>query len=145
MHTKTVFLLLFCWQMVSCKTQKTTCKQLTNLTSYQLTEDAICSKLIELEKDGFALSIYIGDSIPSLVERDNLLHSYGSNAERKAVLFVDFRKQESETMYSDALKEKSYLRARYFMLSINKLLKNEDRSTSILNAIEFFRKVFIEN
>jgi hypothetical protein len=145
MRTNTILLLFFCLQIASCKTQKITCKQLTNLSNYQLNENAICHKLIELEKDGFALSIYIDDTIPPIVERDNLFHSWVSNIDKRAMLFVDLENGESETMYSNALKEKSYLKARYYsMHSVNNVLKNENHSESILNTIDSFKKVFIE-
>ena len=144
MRIYTALLLFLCLQIISCKNQETTCRQLTNLSNYQLNEDAICKKIIELEKEGFALSIYIDDSIPSIVERDNLFHSRVSDIDKRAMFFIDLENQESEIMYSDALREKSYLRARYFMLSVNNLLKNENRSESILNAIASFRKIFIE-
>lgn len=138
-------LFFFCWQLVSCKSQKNTCQQLINESNYQFNEDTICSKLVELKKEGFALSIYIGDSIPSMVERDDLFHLWVSNIDKRAMFFVNLKNKEFAIIYSTVLKEESYLRTRYsFMHSANNAIKNEDRSEAVLDVIDSFRETFIE-
>jgi hypothetical protein len=139
---KYLIFLLFCFVILSCKSQKT-CEQFLNFSKYQINQDTICSKLTALQKINLGLSIYVNDSIPLIVERDNIFHSLNSNIDKRAIVFINLKNREFEIMYSNSLKDNQHLKDRYdFMHLVNDYIKNENHTEFILNIIDSFTQKF---
>ena len=138
-----LFLLFFCLGLFSCRSQRISCAQFIDLSNYKFNEDSLCKRLYMLKGIGLHLSFYINDKIPTMLERDDLLHLTPSDVDKKAMVFISSSNEEFAIMYSESLKTDDYLKSRYdFMHLISRFQKEARNTEVIVNVIDSFSNLF---